>query len=342
MEGVFNKTFKITSKNLDEIIENFAVDNYKPPVVIGHPDDDAPAMGFVTGVKRMGGRVIGTLSIIPEFAELLKREIYKYISPAIWIEGAYRLKHVAFVPSPAMKELDPNALNATERRVVFQFSEDDGGLLDAGRSSPTDKTKQENRKEEVQMPDDKVPEAKFTENQMHALVDAAVSDQTAKLRLEVKNFSEKIAQYEKEKSSWESEKAEFLNEQKKSEIISFADKLIKEGKMLPKDKDHEVEFMMSLDSEKTIKFADKETTSLKNYQAMIGKRPKLIEFNEIATRTEGGEIGVKPQDANTKAVLEFHEKHADAFFVSREALENYGGLEEFSLATPPPKKAGEK
>lgn len=100
--------------NGDEIIEralsSFNAGNHEPPVVIGHPVDNSPAFGWVKELKsdiQEGTRVLMAKfrQVVPEFAEMVKKGLYKKRSASFYPDG--RLRHVGFLGAmpPAVKGL---------------------------------------------------------------------------------------------------------------------------------------------------------------------------------------------------------------------------------------------
>lgn len=88
------------------------------PVVIGHPQTDAPAYGWVEGLYVQGGVLNATLEdTSPEFADMVKAGRYKRVSismflpksPANPTPGSFYLKHVGFLgaTAPAVPGLKP-------------------------------------------------------------------------------------------------------------------------------------------------------------------------------------------------------------------------------------------
>lgn len=88
------------------------------PVVIGHPDTDAPAYGWVESLLVQGGILKATLEdTTAEFADMVKAGRYKRVSITMYLPrtpnnpkpGKFYLKHVGFLGSaaPAVPGLKP-------------------------------------------------------------------------------------------------------------------------------------------------------------------------------------------------------------------------------------------
>lgn len=114
--------------NGDELIDkataNFNAAEHEPPVVIGHPRENAPAYGWVSGLRKTlkHGRAVleARLSqVVPEFEEAVRRGLYKKRSASFYPDG--RLRHVGFLGAtpPAIKGLADIAFEEGEEIIEF-------------------------------------------------------------------------------------------------------------------------------------------------------------------------------------------------------------------------------
>lgn len=116
------------------------------PIVVGHPATDNPAYGWIS---KMTGKN-GNLYAIPEqlnadFSEQVKAGAYKKISPSFYppnspnnpVKGSYYLRHVGFLGAtpPAIKGLEP---------VEFSKDDDDFITLELDFSEPQTPTNEQN------------------------------------------------------------------------------------------------------------------------------------------------------------------------------------------------------
>jgi hypothetical protein len=106
---------------------------HEAPLVVGHPQLDGPAYGWVSKLAFAGGALEATpTQVDPAFAELVNTGAYKKMSAAFWapnapgnpVPGVYYLRHVGFLgaTAPAVKGLRTPAFAGTEEGVV-EFSE---------------------------------------------------------------------------------------------------------------------------------------------------------------------------------------------------------------------------
>lgn len=116
----------------DEVIEKaiatFNVAGHKAPLVVGHPEDNGPAFGWVEGLKETINDGIKVLlakfkQVMPEFEEAVKKGLYKHRSASFYPDG--RLKHVGFLGAipPAVKGLADIKFMKGGDVMSFEFSE---------------------------------------------------------------------------------------------------------------------------------------------------------------------------------------------------------------------------
>lgn len=77
------------------------------PIVKGHPDTDDPAFGWVKSLKVVGDKLKAKITLIKDFAEEVKNELYKKVSIAL--KDDLMLRHIGFLGAvqPAVKGLEP-------------------------------------------------------------------------------------------------------------------------------------------------------------------------------------------------------------------------------------------
>jgi len=112
----------------DDIIKKalslFDIGNHEPPLVIGHPNDNSPAFGWVYDLRSEvidGTKVLMAKfkQIVPEFAAMVKSGLYKKRSAAFYPDG--RLRHVGFLGAtpPAVKGLADIKFEADTKSIFF-------------------------------------------------------------------------------------------------------------------------------------------------------------------------------------------------------------------------------
>lgn len=97
---------------------------YHAPVVIGHPDNDDPAWGWVDAASADERGLWLDVRLLPEMAQLVRAHRYRAVSVSLWTPaaagnpapGVWSLKHLGFLGAvpPAVKGLDPVRLAAAD------------------------------------------------------------------------------------------------------------------------------------------------------------------------------------------------------------------------------------
>ena len=97
-------------KIIDNAIVTFDPEVHEPPLVVGHPKDNAPAFAWVEGLKEAvkdGTKVLFAKfkQVVPEFEDLAMKGLFKKRSASFYPDG--RLRHVGFLGAapPAVKGL---------------------------------------------------------------------------------------------------------------------------------------------------------------------------------------------------------------------------------------------
>ncbi|MEW5802693.1 MAG: hypothetical protein AB1847_11395 [bacterium] len=114
---------------IDKAIEQFDPEYHEPPLTVGHPQDNSPAFGWVSALRKVtqklkDGSKINVLmakfkDVVPEFAQAVRQGLYKKRSASFYPDG--RLRHVGFLGGmpPAVKGLTDLKFEEGERCMLF-------------------------------------------------------------------------------------------------------------------------------------------------------------------------------------------------------------------------------
>jgi hypothetical protein len=108
-----------TEADLDKIIENYNSGD-PAPIVIGHPQTNAPAFGWIEKIKRVADRLIAVpKQLNDQFVDLVKNGAFKKRS--ISITPDLKLVHVGFLgaAAPAVEGLKEIQFNAEDDLLSF-------------------------------------------------------------------------------------------------------------------------------------------------------------------------------------------------------------------------------
>jgi hypothetical protein len=111
---------------IDKAVAGFSAAAHEPPACIGHPKEDAPAYGWVEGLKKQGNLLMAKFKQVqPQFAQMVQDGLFKKRSAAFYPDGT--LRHVGFLGAmpPAVKGLpDVAFVEFAEGDVTsFEFSD---------------------------------------------------------------------------------------------------------------------------------------------------------------------------------------------------------------------------
>ncbi|WP_306603919.1 hypothetical protein [Azonexus sp.] len=236
---------------------------FEAPLVVGHPQLDAPAYGWVKSL----GFADGALEALPQqvdpaFAEMVAAGRFKKISASFFhpaarnnpVPGVYYLRHVGFLgaQAPAVKGL---------RTPEFASSDDDSEIVSFEFSTP------------VFQP---APQGD-TGPLGHKEASTVTPEEKAALEAENAQLKKKVADAE-------AETKRLAQAQIEAQHTAFAEGLIGQGKLLPADK-AVVVATMNLFANESLSFSDGdgEKALLDGFKDFLNTLPPRIEFAETAT-----------------------------------------------------------
>jgi hypothetical protein len=222
----------VTSAMLNAIAGNYDVSLHEPPAVIGHPDSDGPAYGWISGVRVNGDKLELQFSDVePQFEQMVrdgrfkKRSLKLYVDPATAPGGkAPSIRHCAFLGA------EPPAVKGLKN---IHFSEDEGesiavdveGDITFSEGAPMDKELDKTIKDRVAeflkekfgiSKDEKTQTASFSEADAQTLIDRAVA--AAELK-----FSETLKERDTKIEELETKVARHSSSSARAEILSFCE-----------------------------------------------------------------------------------------------------------------------
>lgn len=133
--------YTFSADDIRDIAESYDPQLSEAPIVIGHPQTDAPAYGWLDSARADADGVFAVpKQVQPAFAEQVKAGAYKKISVALFGKdnpsnpkpGHWYIRHVGFFGAhpPAVKDLQPVQFAApAEGCITVSLSEPDEGVL---------------------------------------------------------------------------------------------------------------------------------------------------------------------------------------------------------------------
>lgn len=274
MSGV---TLAFSEADLDAMAAAYDPAVHEAPLVVGHPKDNAPAYGWVRALARDGDRLQAVpAQIDADFAELVRAGRFKKVSasfyapdaPANPAPGTYYLRHVGFLGAqpPAVKGLREAQFADTEAGVVTlefadwtdrenaglwrrlrEFFISQFGLEQADQVIPSWSVETLEDEARAPAPAPETPQPAYSEADMPDPTPTPTPDPAALAE---------IAARQAELDAREARLAQQEVAARRRTLTEFAERLITEGRVLPKDKAGLVEFMAALPADATLEFGE--------------------------------------------------------------------------------------
>ncbi|OCG02919.1 hypothetical protein A9G12_08295 [Gilliamella sp. wkB112] len=294
--AVDGRKLTFTLENCIDLAESYDPSLSEAPMVIGHPKLTAPAYGWAKSFQIKDGLVYAeTGQVNPEFAEAFNSGAYKKRSLSIYLPdspgnpkpGHYYARHIGFLgaAAPAIKGL-PDAsfaesigeLGAAEFAMPF-----DDSIIDTLKSLREYLIE----KEGIEKADQIIPTWRI--ESLPVQEDFKVNELTQEssmIKTDEVNFAEQQAAIDVKSAELNKRERALLEKEqtnRRIEFASFADELVKSGKLLPTHKTTVVEVFMALGSE-PISFAEGDVTVNNSpvdlIKKVLSERPAFMDFAE--------------------------------------------------------------
>lgn len=118
--------------DIQGIARSYSTRTRPAPLTIGHPENDRPVYGEVTGLFVKGEKLYAQANVDTDMVALVRKRAYTGVSASFFMpgssgnpnpDGGYYLKHVSFLGAvpPAVRGMDP--LNFGEAENLLDFAE---------------------------------------------------------------------------------------------------------------------------------------------------------------------------------------------------------------------------
>ncbi len=341
-----------TEADIDQIVLKYSPSHREAPAVIGHPEHDSPAWGWVEELKREGQILYAKFKeLVPEFVDMVNKGMYKKRSIALYPD--WTLKHIGFLGAnpPGVRGLPNVKFKGGDQKAIeflFECKQCNHCGRDTEHRVPTNGNnfcqKEEKRmklwewimlkaKGEGVTIDDaqsfsepgrgavSAPSQADLQTQINTEVAKQVKAKelefAEKLQTEKQSLMSQKADLDKEKAALEKAKSEKV----KADIQSFCEGLCKEGKLTPAM----MKFGMGMQNfmekiatiQETIEFSEgnekKTQTPFEYMKGFLGSFKKQIEFGEFAPNEKDFGGGDK-QEKRDALISSFMEKNKDVTY----------------------------
>ncbi|MGE4406050.1 peptidase [Pseudomonas sp.] len=303
------RTIEFTEADLAAAVAAYDPAKYEAPLVVGHPKIDAPAYGWVRGLDFADGVLRAEPHQVDvQFAEVVNAGRFKRISASFFLPeapnnpapGSYYLRHVGFLgaAAPAVQGLKAANFAAGEEgvvefgdwndRMIARLFRNLKNLLIAKFGAEEAESALPEWDLETVVEEAVRPEPAVESSPMYAAPEGG--KETADMLT-----PEQIAEREANFAAREAAIAAREAAGRRQEHLSFADALVKEGKLLPAQKERVVailDFAAGLDQQTVIEFGEGEEKTTapvgQSLREFLSAQPKIVEFGETAGDDEEG------------------------------------------------------
>lgn len=317
------------------IAANYDPAKFEAPVVAGHPTHDAPAYGWAKKLEFSDGKLLAVADQFdPAFADAVKAGRYKKVSACFYppdhhnnpTPGQYYLRHIGFLGAAAP---------AVPGLKSVEFSDDAAGLVtfsDAVREATLDLSYAVRgimgalrglrdwivEREGLAKANEIINANNLDWNLEHVIeAQDKARDKSPrfsdpepqpKKETDLTDKEKALAEREAEIAAREKQIAQKEVEARAQENAAFAEGLVKDGRLLPSEKDGAVAFLNGLGPDQ-IAFADgdaKPQADMAWFKGFLSGLPPRVAFGEIAPASAQPAEFDNPGDI-AKAAVEFAE-----------------------------------
>lgn len=300
--------YNFTTADIVAMAEGYDRTRHDAPLVIGHPSMDAPAWGWVEGLRAEGDLLLARpVDADPAFAEMVKAKRFKFVSAALYKPdeagnpnpGQWALRHVGFLGAhpPAVKGLKPVAFGAGAGFVAFMEPWQQGALgrlfrnlrewlIGTAGQEAADRVMPNYEIEAVAEPPPQPAVPAFAEPQKEPEKVTTAPDPAAAAALEAER-----ARLAADQQAFAAERAAFAEERRASraaEDATFVAGLVSEGRLSAGNRADALALLGSLpaEGEATVGFAEGgKRTPHAAFRELLGRMPTMVAFGQL-TRPE--------------------------------------------------------
>ncbi|CAJ3486340.1 hypothetical protein [Burkholderia pseudomallei] len=280
-------------------------DQYKAPIVIGHPEKTDKAYGWIKSLSfdEGTGKILGEPEqVAPELVEMVAKGEYRRSSISFYGPGSssgpvpaedieYPRHHGLFGAHPvSIKDLAPVSFSAADEGVL-SYGEDESplhrlkswiaskfGKADADAVFPDEAVQAEAAQTDVQ-PTETAATVEPVATPAQPVAEPVVAAPVATAAAPSADFSEREAALEARAAEIAAKEAQL----RAVKAESFCESLIEKGVMLPAAKADALALMSYLGSaESTINFAEGDEAPLEVFKRVATGMKKLVEYSEVA------------------------------------------------------------
>lgn len=283
-------TLEITEADLARTVAAYQPARHEAPLVVGHPQHDAPAWGWVAALALVDGTLLATPhQVDPTFALQVATGRYKKISASFYTPhapsnptpGVYYLRHVGFLGAqpPAVKGLPDPMFREEEPGVLLWETTTDWSEAETADQTP-------------------LPTINRMEREMPSSPDTTqdFSATEAEWQRKREELEAREARFAEREEQLRLAEAELKHKQTLTTTLSFVEELVQQGRILPRQRSGLAAFLATLDETGMVEFAEPGETGepvtvkasvLSYIHQFLKELPVQVDFQERSA--DGGE-----------------------------------------------------
>ena len=351
----------LTPKVLAATAAAYDPNKHEAPLVVGHPVHDAPAHGWVASLSYDDTSQLlnaEPTQINPTFAEAVNAGRYKKISASFYTPGHpanptpndYYLRHVGFLgaQTPAVKGMRPVQFSDEDNNgEVLTVSFAEHGMITSNLGRILRRIRDFIIAEKgVEDGDRVLPdwEIKDIENAGND-GNEDFSEEETNMPDQTQDFAEREAALVKREAILKTEEEALTKKRldaSKQEAMDFAEQLVTEGRLLPKDKAPIAELIGQLPANATVSFAEGNDAPTPNnasayLRGFLSALPQVVNYAEVSgsegahqaiqtTVPTGYQVDAKGLSKDQK-IANYAEQHKITYLEAIQALNSKGALQ---------------
>lgn len=284
------RTLTFSEDDIAAIARAYDPKLHEAPVVIGHPEHDQPAWGWVKRLEARGASLFAELGELDaRFVELVRQGRFKKISASFYLPdaphnpkpGVWYLRHVGFLGAqpPAVKGLAPvNLADGAGEACAFtaDFAEAEIGLFRRIREWILARFGREDA--DTAVPEEMLAAAEAEERMEDAQEAARAAreqqerEEEEQMKQELETLRARVAELE----------AEIARREREAEAAAYCERLEREGRLPPGLRPVAEALLAQLPEDASIAFGEEKASPAALVRKLLDGLPQVVEFGELA------------------------------------------------------------
>ncbi len=306
---------------------------FDAPAVIGHPEHNGPAWGWVESLVTKGGTLWARLrDLDASFVEMVRAKRFKKVSASFYLPdspanpkpGVFYLRHIGFLgaAAPALKSLPSVNLSESDGALIYEeamYYHPAANLMQSGQSGQngqidhTEKSMSGKQNDDIE----------------------TIKAQVAALQAENATLKTQSSEFQEQATAAQTQLVERERAARHESHVAFCDKLVSEGRLLPVAQAVAVAALdLIAAQEKPLEFSEgdgKVQLTADKFKAALSSFPKIVDFGEHSA--EDGKTGKARAPLNVPPGFQVDPKAAALHDKALAYIEQHPGTDYLAAVT---------